>query len=606
MAKGHSSFVLAPESRSSIRKLSRLLVAALLLPACGALAGAAASDTGGTGGSSRDSALADVGLGDSGPAGNDGGAAVAEAGGSSDAGSAADGGTPVPVPKPPMVWNSWNKFGCENVSETVIREMADALVDSGLAAVGYDTVTSDDCWSAATRDSAGDLQADPVKFPGGMQALGDAIHSRGLKFGIYVAIGATTCTGGTPGSLDNEDRDAKTFAGWGVDYVKADRCNADGLVLSDVYGRWRDAIAASGRPMVLSASDNGGRDEPWAWGPVTATLWRTTRDIHDNWTRMIAMFDDNAKHAAATAPGAYNDPDMLEVGNGGMSEVEYRTHMSLWALSAAPLIAGNDIRSITAATKEILTSPEVLDLDRDPLALQAIKVPDDGAGLEVWYKSILASGGRAVGLLNRSDVDATMSVRFTDLGLLDGPATVRDLWARTDLGSFVSTYEVSVPAHGTALLRVVGSEPTLVTGYLSDQTWTYAANELGPVERDMSNGDTGANDGGPLTIRGKTYAKGLGVHAPAAVEFRANGSCSRLTAEIGIDDEVGGAGSAVFQVWADGRRLYDSGLLTGTAAAAAIDVSIAGATSVRLQTMAYETTASDDADWADARVTCAR
>jgi alpha-galactosidase len=165
---------------------------------------------------------------------------------------------------------------------------------------------------------------------------------------------------------------------------------------------------------------------------------------------------------------------------------------------------------------------------------------------------------------------------------------------------------VSVPAHGTALLRVVGSEPTLVTGYLSDQTWTYAANELGPVERDMSNGDTGANDGGPLTIRGKTYAKGLGVHAPAAVEFRANGSCSRLTAEIGIDDEVGGAGSAVFQVWADGRRLYDSGLLTGTAAAAAIDVSIAGATSVRLQTMAYETTASDDADWADARVTCAR
>ena len=505
-----------------------------------------------------------------------------------------------------MGWNSWNKFGCENVNETIVREIADALVDKGLAPLGYDTVTTDDCWSATTRDGAGNLQSDAVKFPGGMKALGDYIHARGLKFGIYVAIGATTCSGGTPGSLDNEDRDARTFAAWGVDYVKADRCNADGFVLRDLFGRWRDAIAASGRPMVLSASDNGGREEPWAWGPVTATLWRTTRDIHDDWTRMITMFDDNAKHAAATVPGAYNDPDMLEVGNGGMSDVEYRTHMSLWTLSSAPLIAGNDIRNITAGTKEILANPEVLDLDHDPLALQAIKVQDDGGGRQVWGKPILASGGRAVGLLNRSDVEATMSVRFTDIGLLDGSATVRDLWARTDLGAFASTYEVSVPAHATALLRIVGSEPTLVTGYLSDQTWTYAANELGPVERDMSNGDTGANDGGPLTIRGKTYAKGLGVHAPAAVEFRANGSCSRLTAEIGIDDEVGGAGSAVFQVWADGRRIYDSGVLTGASAAVAIDVSIAGATSVRLQTVAYETTSSDHADWADARVTCTR
>jgi len=168
MGRGHSNFILAPEWRSSIRRLFRPLVAALLLPACGALAGATASDSGGTGGSSGDSVLADVGLGDSGPAGNDGVAAVAEAGGSSDLGSADDGGSPLPVPKPPMGWNSWNKFGCENVSETVIREMADALVDSGLAAVGYDTVTTDDCWSAATRDGAGDLQADPVKFPSGL------------------------------------------------------------------------------------------------------------------------------------------------------------------------------------------------------------------------------------------------------------------------------------------------------------------------------------------------------------------------------------------------------------------------------------------------------
>jgi alpha-galactosidase len=589
---------------NSIRKLSPLLAVALLLSTCGTSAGSAPSDSGGTSGD----ATADERSGDR-SIGN--GATWMDVADENPGGDATiegpdDSGLPFTIAKPPMGWNSWNKFGCENVNETVVREIADALVESGLASFGYDTVTTDDCWSAATRDYAGNLQAHAVKFPGGMKALGDYIHERGLKFGIYVAIGATTCTGGTPGSLDNEDRDAMTFAAWGVDYVKADRCNADGLVLRELFGRWREAIAATGRPMVLSASDNGGREEPWAWGPVTATQWRTTRDIRDNWERMLTMFDDNAKHAAATAPGAYNDPDMLEIGNGGMSDVEYRTHMSLWALSAAPLIAGNDIRNMSESTKAMLTSREVLVLDHDPLALQAIKAQDDGAGREVWYKPIQARGGRAVGLLNRSEVAATISVRLDDIGLVDGSATVRDLWERTDLGSFFSTYQVNVPAHGTVLLHIVGSDPTLVTGYLSDQTWTYSANEWGPVERDMSNGQSGASDGRALTIRGKTYTKGVGVHAPAAVEFRTNGSCSRLGAEIGIDDEVGGEGSAVFQVWADGRRIYDSGVLTGASAAVAIDVSIVGATSVRLQTVAYETTLSDHADWADARVTCSR
>jgi len=505
---------------------------------------------------------------------------------------------------PSMGWNSWNAFACNGLDESLVRQTADAMVSSGLLAAGYNTLTLDDCWSAVSRDSTGNLTNDPVKFPSGMKAIGDYIHAQGLRYGIYASIGTSTCTGHTAGSLDHETRDVGTFASWGVDYIKADRCNASGLVMKDLFARWRDAIVASGRPILLSASDNTPSDEPWAWGPITAHQWRMSGDISDDWATMIRNFDLNAAHAAATGPGTSNDPDMLEIGNGGMTDTEYRTHMGLWALMAAPLIAGNDVRSISPSILAILTDPEVIAIDQDPLAFQAIKAADDGSGHQIWYKPLDLSGGRAVGLLNRGNAAASIAVDWNSIGLSTGNASVRDLWARVDRGTFSNLYSVSVPAHGLALLRIVGADRTIADGFASDQPWTYMANELGPVERDMSNGGQAAGDGRTLTLNGLTYAKGLGAYAPSAIEFRPDPGCSNFTADIGVDDEVGNRGSVIFQVWGDGHKLYQSGEMVGTNATRNVTVNIQGVRSLRLTLVAVDATTYDSADWANARLTC--
>ncbi|HWM51779.1 MAG TPA: PKD domain-containing protein [Thermoplasmata archaeon] len=499
---------------------------------------------------------------------------------------------------PTMGWNSWNAFGCHGLTETLVRETADAMLNSGLLAAGYDTLTLDDCWSAVSRDVSGNLTNDPAKFPSGMKAIGDYIHSRALKYGIYASIGTATCTGGTAGSLDHEYQDVTQFASWGVDYIKADRCNANGLVMKDIFARWRDAIVASGRPIRLSASDNTPTDEPWAWGPLTAHQWRMSGDISDDWGTMIGILDRNVAHSAATAPGTFNDPDMLEVGNGGMTDTEYRTHFGLWALMSAPLIAGNDVRGMSDATRTILTNPEVIAIDQDPLGFQANLAVDIGSGLQVWYKPLAGSGARAVGLLNRGDTAAIITVKWNTIALGPGNATVRDLWARADRGSFADEYSVSVSAHGMALLRVVGTDPPARNGYLSDQPWTYMANEQGPVERNSSNG------GRTLTLDGVPYLRGFGAHAPSAIEFRPDGACQSFTADVGVDDEVGTLGSLLFQVWGDGQKLYEGGVMTGGTPTENVNVSIAGIRSLRLQIVSVDSTADDHADWANPRVTC--
>src|SRR5256712_1200656 len=489
------------------------------------------------------------------------------------------------------------------------------MVDGGLLAAGYDSLTLDDCWSAVSRDSFGNLTNDPVKFPSGMKAIGDYIHARGLKYGIYASIGTATCTGGTAGSLDHEYLDVARFASWGVDYSKAGRWNGDGLVMKGIYARWGDAILASGRSIVLSASDNNPTDEPWAWGPVTAHQWRMSPDISDDWTSppgqppwkegMINIFDRNVAHAAATAPGTFNDPDMLEVGNGGMTDTEYRTHFGLWALMSAPLIAGNDVRTMSDATRAILTNPEVIAVDQDALGFQANLAADSGNGVQVWYKPLAGSGARAVGLLNRGDAAAMITVRWNTVALAPGNATVRDLWARADRGSFANEYSVSVSAHGMGLLRVVGTDPPARDGYLTDQPWTYMANEQGPVERNSSNGGGGA--GGRRTPHpdGNPPQPGIGRHSPPALAVSPDGVCQTFTADVGVDDEVGAFGSVLFQVWGDDQKLYEGGLMTGETATENVNVSIAGVQSLSLQIVAVDSTADDHDDWANTRVTCA-
>ncbi|HVU25723.1 MAG TPA: glycoside hydrolase family 27 protein [Opitutus sp.] len=357
------------------------------------------------------------------------------------------------APTPPMGWNSWNHFA-ERVDDRVVRETADAMVMSGMAAAGYTYVVIDDTWEGE-RDAAGNLQSN-AKFPD-MKALADYVHAKGLKLGIYSSPGPRTC-GGYIGSYGHEEQDAKTFAAWGVDYLKYDWCSAARLYgyskenLRAGYLPMGRALEECGRPIVYSLCEYGA-GEVWEWGPqVAGNLWRTTGDIQDNWKSMAEIGFDQGAHAPYAGPGHWNDPDMLEVGNGGMTPVEYRTHFSLWCLLAAPLMAGNDLRTMDTATVEILTNREVIAVDQDALGRQGTRIAARD-GIEVWAKP-LEDGGLAVGIFNRNEADASGGVTWHELGLAAAPKAVRDLWARADVKAGDDGYAATVPAHGVAMLRL--------------------------------------------------------------------------------------------------------------------------------------------------------
>jgi alpha-galactosidase len=512
---------------------------------------------------------------------------------------------------PPMGWNSWNKYAC-NISETLIKQQADAMVSSGLKDAGYQYINIDDCWQVS-RDSNGNIVVDPTRFPNGMAALANYVHSKGLKLGIYTDIGTATCEG-RPGSHGYEVKDANQYAAWGVDYVKVDWCNTPGYDAPSSYAVMRDALLNAGRPIVFSIC-NWGVQGPWNWGPSTGNLWRTTGDIKDNWGSFTSILDSNAQHAVSAGPGAWNDPDMLIVGlygsNGvggtGMTDTEYQAHFSLWALMSAPLITGNDLTNMNTATRNILMNPEVIAVDQDPLGIQGSKVADNGTGLEVWSKKLSGNGARAVVLFNRGDAAASITARWSDLGLTAGSASVRDLWARADRGSFTNSYTASVPAHGVVMLKLVGTDATVPAGtsYLSDDTWLLASNGWGPVERNLSNGEQASGDGRTLTLNGVTYGKGLGVHAGAQVDFNLGNRCSTFSSDIGVDDEVGNTGSVVFQVWGDNALLFDSGTMTGASASRSLNLNLSGRSTLKLiVTDAGDGDVYDHADWANARITC--
>jgi alpha-galactosidase len=354
---------------------------------------------------------------------------------------------------PPMGWNSWNKFGC-SVSESIVKQEADAMVSNGMKAAGYQYLNLDDCWETSSRDSNGNLVADPTRFPDGIKALADYVHADGLKLGIYNDAGTATCSG-YPGFEGHEQQDANTYASWGIDYIKVDWCNTSGLDPQTQYTKIANALQATGHPIVLSLC-SWGNGNPWLWGASVANLWRTTSDISDNWSSMLTNFDANSAYASYAKPGGWNDPDMLEVGNGGMSTTEDQSHFSLWALSAAPLITGNDLANMSSTTASILTNSEVIAVDQDPAGVQGTKIADNGSGLQVWSKKLQGSNTYAVVLLNRSASTANITVNWSTLGL-SGSASVRDLWAHANEGSFSGSYTASVASHGVAMLKIVGS-----------------------------------------------------------------------------------------------------------------------------------------------------
>lgn len=350
---------------------------------------------------------------------------------------------------PPMGWNSWNYFGC-NVSESMIKAQADAMVSSGMKDAGYQYIVIDDCWQTS-RDTNGYIIADPIRFPSGIKALADYVHSKGLKFGIYSCAGTLTCAG-RPGSKGYEYKDAEKYAEWGVDYLKYDWCYTDGQNSRQSYQLMRSALETAGRAIVFSICE-WGSTQPWLWAKGIGHLWRTTGDIQANWASVTNLLDQQVGLEKYSGPGGWNDPDMLEVGNGSMTKGEYRAHFSLWCLLAAPLIAGNDLRSMNSDVIGILTNKEVIAVNQDSLGIQGNRVRDDG-NFEVWSK-LLKDSSRAVILFNRSTSEKRMSVDCQEVGFEnDALLLVRDLWQHKDVGYFKDYYSANVPSHDVVMLRV--------------------------------------------------------------------------------------------------------------------------------------------------------
>lgn len=370
---------------------------------------------------------------------------------------------------PPMGWNSWNTFACD-INEDLIRKTADVLVSSGMKDAGYLYVNLDDCWHGQ-RDSQGFIHEDATRFPSGMKALADYVHSKGLKIGIYSDAGTQTC-GGKPGSRGHEYQDAITYANWGIDYLKYDWCNTDALNPTEAYKTMRDAIYSAGRPMVFSMCE-WGESKPWLWGANVGHSWRTTGDIGNCWNceigygtwsklSVLAILDKQMEIRRYAGPGHWNDPDMLEVGN-GLSTPESRAHFSLWCMLAAPLIAGNDIRTMSAETSEILTNKEVIGIDQDALGIPCYKMFKQG-DLEVYAKP-MSNNEVAICFLNRGEIPRDFTFNWKDFPIDDGISgkrypfdkivyKLRDCWQKKDIGTTATVFKSTVQPHDVILLRL--------------------------------------------------------------------------------------------------------------------------------------------------------
>ncbi|HEX8870260.1 MAG TPA: NPCBM/NEW2 domain-containing protein [Lentzea sp.] len=513
---------------------------------------------------------------------------------------------------PPMGFNNWNTTACRaEFNEAMVKGIADIFVNKGLKDAGYEYVNIDDCWAEKTRDANGKLVPNKTRFPNGIKAVADYVHSKGLKFGIYTSAGTKTCNkdNGFPGGLNHEESDAQQFASWGVDYLKYDNCNNQGVDAKQRYRKMRDALKKTGRPIVFSLCE-WGQNKPWEWASDTGHLWRTTGDINDTWPRTMDIYEKNVVLDQYAGPGHWNDPDMLEVGNGKMSATQYRSHFSLWAIMAAPLLIGSDLRKVNQDTFTILENKDVIAVDQDKLGKQGKRIKTTGkTGVDVIVKP-LANGDKAVALFNKSGSTQTISTSLSEIGM-SGPATLKDLWTkstRTTTGAI----SASVPSLATVIYRVSkgdsGPRPTPPAGVsdLSAFEATSSTNGWGPVEIDKSVGNQAAGDGKTLTINGVTHPKGFGAHAASTIEFYLGRKCSSLTVDVGVDDEVGaGKGSVVFQVFADDTKVADSGALTADNAAKKLTASLTNAENLRLVlTDGGDNINSDHGDWASPRITC--
>ncbi len=495
---------------------------------------------------------------------------------------------------PPMGWNSYNYFG-DGVDEATVKSMADAMATNGMKAAGYQFINIDDGWQS-NRDANGVILADPGTFPDGIKAVADYVHARGLKLGVYSDHGLETCAG-KPGSYGYEYLDALTYAAWGVDYLKYDNCGlppGDSTNADDA--KMASALMASGRPIVFGLCD-------WSfdsWMPDDGNSWRTTSDIQDTFSSLVNNLTDDSPMAYFAGPGHWNDPDMLETGNSGLSAVQGQAEFSLWCLVAAPLITGNDLTNMSAQTLDVLTNSELIAVDQDPAGEQGIKMAGTSI-VQIWAKPLGTDfNTKAVALFNQVSFPSSVTLNWTNIGLQAGSATVRDLLAHADLGTFTNSFSTNVPGYGVVMLKVVGAAPALPvlgTNYLTSLQPAYDYTGAGTMEPDQSIG------GNPITLNGVVYTNGIGVNSFSGLEYNLGALASRFQSDIGVDDEVGTNGTVVFQVFADGLKIYDSGLMRGGSPHQTIDVDVTGVNRLTLGVNdADDGITNDHADWAGAMV----
>ena len=356
------------------------------------------------------------------------------------------------APTPPMGWNSWNRFGVK-IDENLVLETAEAMVASGMRDAGYRYVVIDDGWMAPDRDRDGDFVADPEKFPSGIKALADRIHALGLRFGIYTDAGTKTCQD-LPASLGYEFRDARRFAEWGVDYVKVDWCHTNGMGPRALYAKWAMAFHAARRPMVLSICE-WGRSRPWEWAGAIGHLWRTCWDIQPDWSSILTILDRQTELHPFAGPDHWNDPDMLEVGNGDLTADQSRAHLALWSMLAAPLMAGNDLRAMSDETRDILIAPEIVAIDQDAAGKQGRLLSRDG-DIDTWVRDLAPEGRHAIAVLNRGSDAREVRIALEDIGVaLRTNVRVRDLWQRVDVGKARREILIATSPNSATVLSVV-------------------------------------------------------------------------------------------------------------------------------------------------------
>jgi alpha-galactosidase len=504
-----------------------------------------------------------------------------------------------------MGFNSWITTYCdESLDDAMIKGIADAIVDRGLKDAGYHYVNIDDCWALPERNAEGNLVPDPKRFPEGIKALADYVHEKGLKFGIYTSAGSKTCDpNGFPGALNHEVDDANLFASWGVDFLKYDNCNNQGVDAQQRYRTMRDALNATGRPIVLSMCE-WGQTKPWQWAGGVADLWRTGGDIADDWHSVLENLNKNLPPAQYSSPGHWNDPDFLRIGNGAMTDTQYRSQFSLWSVMAAPLLIASDLRNASPETLATVTNADVIAVDQDPLGRGGREVQSSD-GLHVIVKP-LAGGDQAVALFNENDTDATIETNLGAIGFHAGRYVVKDLWSKASYVATGGALTASVPGYSTVLLRISAVAPRPTGRWnLSHVVELSSSNGWGPFETDRSNGDQAIGDGRALTLRGVKFQNGLGAHAPSEIAYYLGGSCSTLSATVGIDDEVQGPGSVAFKIYADDKLVADSGLVFAATPAKSLVADVSGAEVVKLAvTDGGDDIEFDHGDWADPTIDC--